>query len=52
MQYKPHHYQEIATAMIVNHPYCALLLDMGLGKRFPRSQRLTCSLTASRLPAS
>lgn len=32
MQYTPHHYQEIATAMIVNHPYCALLLDMGLGK--------------------
>lgn len=31
MQYKPHHYQEIATAMIVNHPSCALLLDMGLG---------------------
>lgn len=31
MRYEPHEYQNIATAMIVNHPYCALLLDMGLG---------------------
>ncbi|MFK7695391.1 DEAD/DEAH box helicase [Paenibacillus sp. HJGM_3] len=32
MKYKPHHYQEYATARILDTPYLALLLEMGLGK--------------------
>ncbi|HEQ3812840.1 TPA: ATP-dependent helicase, partial [Streptococcus pyogenes] len=27
-----HEYQEYAKTWIVEHPYCGLLLDMGLGK--------------------
>ena len=32
MQYKPHNYQQLATAFIEEHPAAALLLGMGLGK--------------------
>lgn len=32
MDYKPHAYQEVATQFILDHPYCGLFLDMGLGK--------------------
>ncbi|MGG3278879.1 SNF2-related protein [Paenibacillus solani] len=32
MKYKPHQYQEYATKRILNTPFLALLLDMGLGK--------------------
>ncbi len=32
MIYKPHDYQQYATEYIENHPICAVLLDMGLGK--------------------
>ena len=32
MQYKPHKYQSYAKQWIIDHPYCGLLLDMGLGK--------------------
>ena len=32
MQYKPHNYQQLATAFIEEHPAAALLLEMGLGK--------------------
>ncbi|MDU4244120.1 MAG: SNF2-related protein, partial [Varibaculum cambriense] len=32
MQYKPHNYQQLATAFIEEHPVAALLLEMGLGK--------------------
>ena len=32
MQYKPHKYQEYAIQRIIDTPYIALLLDMGLGK--------------------
>lgn len=32
MQYKPHQYQEYATERILDTPYIALLLEMGLGK--------------------
>ena len=32
MRYVPHEYQTIATRMILDHPVCGLLLDMGLGK--------------------
>lgn len=32
MIYKPHNYQVTATSHIVSNPYCALFLDMGLGK--------------------
>ena len=32
MKYKAHSYQTRATQFILEHPYCALLLDMGLGK--------------------
>lgn len=32
MKYTPHAYQEYATQHIVEHPYSALLLEMGLGK--------------------
>ena len=32
MQYKPHNYQQLATAFIEEHPVAALLLGMGLGK--------------------
>lgn len=32
MKYNPHDYQRFATQMILDHPYCGLLLDMGLGK--------------------
>lgn len=32
MKYKPHQYQEYATARILDTPYIALLLEMGLGK--------------------
>ena len=32
MRYKPHSYQTYATQFIINHPWCVLLLDMGLGK--------------------
>lgn len=32
MIYTPHAYQERATRFIIDHPNCALFLDMGLGK--------------------
>lgn len=32
MKYKPHRYQEYATQRILDTPYIALLLEMGLGK--------------------
>ncbi|TFE30819.1 DEAD/DEAH box helicase [Cohnella luojiensis] len=32
MKYKPHQYQEYATARIMDTPFIALLLEMGLGK--------------------
>lgn len=32
MEYKPHAYQEYATQRILDTPYIALLLEMGLGK--------------------
>ncbi len=32
LKYKPHQYQEYATARILDTPYIALLLEMGLGK--------------------
>ena len=32
MKYRAHEYQEYATRFILEHPACALLLDMGLGK--------------------
>ena len=32
MRYTPHAYQERATQFIINNRYCALFLDMGLGK--------------------
>lgn len=32
MKYNPHQYQEYATARILDTPYIALLLEMGLGK--------------------
>ena len=32
MIYEPHEYQKYATKYIENHPICAVLLDMGLGK--------------------
>lgn len=32
MKYEPHSYQQYAAQYIENHPICAVLLDMGLGK--------------------
>lgn len=32
MRYKPYEYQQTATQWILDHPYCGLFLDMGLGK--------------------
>lgn len=32
MKYNPHDYQTYASEFIINHPVCALMLDMGLGK--------------------
>jgi SNF2 family DNA or RNA helicase len=32
MKYVPHDYQKYAEEFIINHPACALMLDMGLGK--------------------
>lgn len=32
MRYTPHAYQDRATRFIIDHRYCALFLDMGLGK--------------------
>ena len=32
MQYRPHDYQAYATDFVLTHPYCGLILDMGLGK--------------------
>lgn len=32
MRYAPHAYQDRATRFIIDHRYCALFLDMGLGK--------------------
>ena len=32
MKFKPHAYQERAVDFIIDHPNCALFLDMGLGK--------------------
>ena len=32
MQYNPHDYQDYATEFVLTHPYCGLILDMGLGK--------------------
>ena len=42
MRYDPHNYQRRATQFIVDNPYCALFLDMGLGKT-------VATLTAVRL---
>ena len=32
MKYNPHDYQSFATDFVLEHPYCGLILDMGLGK--------------------
>lgn len=32
MKYSPHDYQTYATGFVLEHPYCGLILDMGLGK--------------------
>lgn len=32
MKYKAHDYQQYATEFVLAHPYCGLILDMGLGK--------------------
>lgn len=32
MEFKAHRYQERAIDFVVEHPYCALFMDMGLGK--------------------
>lgn len=32
MKYKAHDYQRFATEFVLEHPYCGLILDMGLGK--------------------
>ena len=32
MKYEPHEYQRYAINYIVDHPFAAVLLDMGLGK--------------------
>ena len=32
MKYKAHDYQKFATEFVLEHPYCGLILDMGLGK--------------------
>lgn len=32
MEFKAHKYQERAIGFVVEHPYCALFMDMGLGK--------------------
>ena len=32
MKYCAHDYQEYATDFVLSHPYCGLILDMGLGK--------------------
>lgn len=32
MQYSPHDYQAYAKDFVLEHPYCGLILDMGLGK--------------------
>ena len=32
MKYCPHDYQAYATDFVLSHPYCGLILDMGLGK--------------------
>lgn len=32
MKYSPHDYQNYAKEFIIEHPYCCLMLDMGLGK--------------------
>ena len=32
MKYKAHDYQQYATQFVLEHPYCGLILDMGLGK--------------------
>lgn len=33
MKYLPHDYQQYAISFIVNHPVCAVFLDMGLGRK-------------------
>ena len=32
MKYCAHDYQAYATDFVLSHPYCGLILDMGLGK--------------------
>ena len=32
MKYSAHDYQAYATDFVLSHPYCGLILDMGLGK--------------------
>ncbi len=32
MRYRAHDYQDYATRFVLEHPYCGLILDMGLGK--------------------
>ena len=32
MKYNPHDYQALATNFVLEHPYCGLILEMGLGK--------------------
>ncbi len=31
MKFIPHDYQEYATRFVLEHSYCGLILDMGLG---------------------
>ena len=33
MKYRPHEYQQYAISYILDHPVCAILLDMGLGRQ-------------------
>lgn len=30
MKFIPHDYQKFATDFVLSHPYCGLILDMGL----------------------
>ena len=50
MKYEPHEYQRYAINYIEEHPFAAVLLDMGLGKTSitPWPLLQTCCLTVSR----
>ena len=49
MKYEPHEYQRYAINYIEDHPFAAVLLDMGLGKTsITLTAIATCCSTASR----